>query len=190
MPDILNNCIITHENSEILKYYGVTSSGTSYHTGVDIEGTNIYCPCKGVCIFNGLIENKPSCTVQYSNNICLRFTHLKEVNVNEGQLVEYDSIIGIADKYVHFEYLTSENTYPHFRVFFNAQNSYFMYKHDPMLVLSGNTGFDNHPVASTNDDMDARYSAYLALKEQDSNFFDGNDQFAFLNSDLFDDLRC
>lgn len=140
---ILKDCIITHEDSEILRFYDFSNSKEEYHTGVDVKASKVYSPCCGVCIYNGLIDAKPSCTVQYSPNICLRFMNLKEVTVNAGQLIEYDQQIGVADGYVHFEYLTSEKTYPYFRVFFNAQTSYYMYKHDPMLVLSGNTVFDN-----------------------------------------------
>lgn len=140
---ILENCIITHKDSEILRFYDFSNSGEEYHTGVDVKAEEIYCPCYGVCIYSGLIDAKPSCTIQYSPNICLRFMNLKEVIVKAGQLIKYDQQIGVADRYVHFEYLTSERTYPYFRVFFNAQVSYYMYKHDPMLVLSGNTVFDN-----------------------------------------------
>ena len=144
---ILNNCILTHTDSEILKFYDVSTSSQIFHTGVDILADEIYTTCKGVCIYNGLIDEQPSCTIQYSQNICLRFSHLKEVSVEQGQLVSYNQQIGLADKYVHFEYLTSERSYPYFRVFFNANQSYFMYKHDPMLVLSGNTVFDNTDIA-------------------------------------------
>ena len=142
---ILKNCIITHTDALVTKTYDVRAGSNEYHVGVDVEAETIYCPCYGVCIYNGLIDNKPSCTIQYSENICLRFTHLEEVLVEQGALVAYDVPIGIADEYVHFEYLTSEQTYPYFRVFFNCNQSYYMYKHDPMLVLTGNTVFDNSP---------------------------------------------
>lgn len=145
MSSILKNCVITHQNSKILKEYDVAAGTKVYHTGIDIEASDIYSPCYGVCIYNGLVDGQPSCTIQYSQNICLRYTHLKEVFVSAGSLVEYNQKIGLADKYVHFENLTSERAYPYFRVFFNSDKSYFMYKHDPMLILSGNTVFDNTP---------------------------------------------
>lgn len=142
---IIKNCVITHTDAVITKTYNVRSGLEEYHLGVDVEAENVYCPCYGVCIYNGLLDNKPSCTVQYSENICLRFTHLREVLVEPGDLVTYDQQIALADEYVHFEYLTSEQSYPYFRVFFCCEQSYYLYKHDPMLILSGNTVFDNTP---------------------------------------------
>jgi len=188
MGRIITNCVITHEDSEILKEYDVKTGSKVYHTGVDIKATTLYTPCQGVCIFTGLVSNKPSCTIQYSQNICIRYTHLKEVSIEAGQLVEYNQNIGIADKYVHFEYLTSEPIYPSFRVFFCATVSYYMYKHDPMLILEGNVVFDNSYIRKT-DDSDERWKAYQVLKDIDEDFFSGNDQYAFLNSDLLDDLK-
>lgn len=143
MADIIKNCVITHKDSEIIKSYDAMQGSNCFHTGVDIKASELYTPCCGVCIYTGLIDNRPSCTIQYSPNICIRYTHLKEVHVSQGQLIQYDQKIGIADEYVHFEYLTSERSYPYFRVFFQSEVSYYMYKHDPMLVLSGNAVFDN-----------------------------------------------
>ena len=143
--EVIQNCIITHKDSEILKKCCVLAGSTEYHIGIDIKCDTIYSPCYGVCIYTGLIENKPSCTIQYSENICLRFLNLKEVCVLPGDIVSYNQELGIAEDYVHFEYLTSQKSYPYFRVFFNCTQSYYLYKHDPMLVLSGNTVFDNRP---------------------------------------------
>lgn len=149
MNTILKDCIITHKDSYLLKSYDVMMGSSSYHVGVDIEASEVYSPCRGVCIYSGLVDNKLSCTVQYSSNICLRFTNLSEVSVEAGQIIYYDQLIGIADKYVHFEYLTSEKNEPNFRVFFNSNISYYMYKHDPMLVLTGNIQFDNTSASQT-----------------------------------------
>ena len=150
MKTILQNCIITHEDSEVIKVYDVMMGSNAYHTGIDIKAENVYCPCKGVVIYSGLVENKPSVTIQYSPNICLRYTNLKQTNVVAGQLIYDNQNIGIADGHVHFEYLTSEKNEPNFRVFFNSKVSYFMYKHDPMLVLEGNIQFDHTPMAQQN----------------------------------------
>lgn len=135
--------MITHQNSEVLKTYGIVQNSKEYHTGIDILGKDIFCPCNGVCIYVGLVDSQLSCTIQYSQNICLRFSNMAYLDINQGDVVSYDQKIGQADKYIHFEYLTSERTYPYFRVFFNSTQSYYMYKHDPMLVLSGNVVFDN-----------------------------------------------
>ena len=146
MTTVLKDCIITNSDAEVVRSYTVALGEDAYHLGIDLIADQVYCPCYGVAIYTGLIDGLPSCTVQYSNNICLRFTHLSEVQVNAGDLIVASQVIGLADEYVHFEYLTSEATTPAFRVFFNAsQTSYYLYKHDPMLVLLGNVQFDNTP---------------------------------------------
>ena len=156
---ILKDCIITHKDSELIKTYDVKAGLDVFHTGIDIKCSELYSPCYGVCIYNGLIDGRPSCTIQYSHNISLRYMHLYEVLVEAGQLIPENTLIGKADGYVHFEYLTSERSYPYFRVFFNAQNSYSLYKHDPMLVITGNVQFDHTPMAGE------QVGQYQALEE-------------------------
>lgn len=192
MAQIIENCIITHKNSEVAKSYDVKAGSEIYHTGIDIKAKDVFCPCNGVCIFTGLIEEKPSCTVQYSPNICLRFTNLKEVCVAQGQVIEPDTKVGVADKFVHFEYLTSEQNFPNFRVFFNATVSYYMYKHDPMLVLSGNTVFQNRHIAKdySYTELKSMYDDFSKIYET----FTGKDAGLLAmrdvaHSDLFDDLK-
>lgn len=193
MPQILKHCIITHQDSEVIRDYALALGSDTYHTGIDIKADTIYCPCQGVVIYSGLVDSKPSCTVQYSNNICLRFTHLQSLNVSAGNIIEADCAIGRADEFVHFEYLTSEQTYPNFRVFFNAQAySYYMYKHDPYLVLLGNVHFEHRQYNTRKEsaeNYEARYNAFLEMQKINPAFFvNDNESYALFNSDLFDDL--
>lgn len=191
MAQILENCILTHRDSEVEKTYDVKFGSEIYHTGIDITADDVYCPCQGVCIYTGYVDNYPSCTVQYSDNICLRFLHLLEVQVEPGQTIEYDQIIGIADKFVHFEYLTSEKIYPSFRVFFQAAKSYYMYKHDPMLVLSGNVVFDNHHIAKplSEEEFTSEVSRYMShVKSETGKELKFLPYFGLRHSDLFEDL--
>lgn len=192
MSQILTNCLITHKDSEIVKSYDIYAGSGIYHTGIDIRTDSVYCPCQGVVIYDGLVEKQPSCTVQYSQNICLRFTHLKSLYVTSGQIIEAGQEIGIADSFVHFEYLTSEQWYPNFRIFFNAyENSYYMYKHDPYLVLNGNIQFEETSIPRQeiiDDDYEARFKAFLEMQKIDPNFFQEDESYSIFNSDLFDDL--
>lgn len=193
--DILKNCIVTHKDSKVTRWYTFDTNANSYHLGVDIEASEVYCPCPGSVIYVGSIEGYQSCTVQYSANICLRFMHLKEVAVGMGDIVEVNSLVGKADKYVHFEYLTSEQTYPNFRVLFNGETSYYMYKHDPNLVLSGNVQFqriDNSNELSDEDFEDLKQVSYLNLvRDSSDDFFDEDDDLDYMlqNSDLFSNLE-
>lgn len=193
MSQILKNCIITHKDSEVVRSYDVYAGSGTYHVGIDIKASDVYTPCQSVVIYDGLVENKPSITIQYSPNICLRFTHLKKNTVISGEVLEKDDKIGEADEFVHFEYLTSEQTYPNFRVFFNAQEeSYFMYKHDPYLVLEQNIRFEEKLLTQaksiSSEDYEARMKAFSELEERYPGFFGDDESYAIFNSDLFDDL--
>jgi hypothetical protein len=144
MGDIIKSCIITHTDAKVVKTYDISGYGESYHTSIDLAAHEVYSPCRGVAIYVGLVDKMPSVTVQYSNNISLRFMHLKSTDIVAGQIVPYDAVVGIADEYVSFEYLTTEERHPGIRVFFyTTLGSYTLYKQDPMLVLSQNVKFDN-----------------------------------------------
>lgn len=194
MPSqILRNCIITHKDSEIVRSYDVYAGSGVYHVGVDIKADDVFTPCQCVVIYDGLVEKRPSITIQYSTNICLRFTHLKKSSVISGEVLEKDAKIGEADEFVHFEYLTSEQTYPNFRVFFNAQHdSYFMYKHNPYLVLEQNIRFEEKLLTNaqsiTSEDYESRMRAFSELEEKHPGFFGDDESYAIFNSDLFDNL--
>lgn len=142
MRDIVyKDCIITHRDSKVLKSY-IIDDKKEYHTGIDLEASEVYCPCCGVVIQACQVDDHQSVVVQYSGNISLRFTHLREVCVKPGELVDFNQVIGTADKYVHFEYLTSEQNTPSFRVY--VAQGLALYKHDPRLVLDKNIIFDNY----------------------------------------------
>lgn len=84
------------------------SSTPPYHTGLDVFTDKVYNVCKGVVIFVGVVEGRWSVIVQVNADICIRYSNLSKVLVEEGQPIYYDVEIGHADKYVHFEYCTRQ----------------------------------------------------------------------------------
>ena len=138
---IIKDCIITLKDSEVLKEYG-EDRYYNYHTGIDLKAKEIYSPFRGVVVQKCFVDDIEhyGIVLQYSENICLRFTNLKECYVVSGSTVETNQKVGLADGFVHFEYLTSEENYPSFKVFLTNEVAFF--KHDPWLILSGNILFD------------------------------------------------
>ena len=142
MRDVVyTDCLITHQDSKVLKNY-ILDESQEFHTGIDLEADMVYTPCFGVVIQSCLVDDHQSVIVQYSGNISVRFTHLQDSYVRVGELVEFDQLIGKADKYVHFEYLTSEETEPGFRVY--VAQGLALFKHDPRLILDKNIIFDHY----------------------------------------------
>lgn len=193
MGDILTNCIITKKDSEVLREYALTANGKEYHTGIDIKAEEVYCPCKGVVVQRCLVDGYQSVIVQYSEHIALRFSHLKESYVQDGQIILDDEKIGLADKFVHFEYLTNADNDPTIRIY--IMPGVELYMHDPRLVLSGNIQFD-HSYLSTQynrDEILDAYDEYVACLSGEAlieaqNLEEDLTPYIMM-SDLFEDLR-
>lgn len=141
---IIQNCIITHSKSEIVFPYIDSVDDLKYkvtkslYDGIDLTAQEVYTPCNCVVIDISKQDNLYTVTVQYSKIVSLRFCHLKSVNVEIGAPILKDTLIGYAEKYVHFEYLTTDR---------NSLNWCFrvrgleLYKHNPNDVLNGNIVF-------------------------------------------------
>ena len=145
---IIENCSITHSDTEVVKNYDVAVGSEIYHTGIDLKCSEIYSICPGVVIQECLFESKPSVVIQYSGNISLRFSHLKEAYVHEGQLVNFNTPIGEADSYVHFEYLTSQELNSNFS--YKIPPNITLWKHDPNIVLDKLITFNQSVSDSSN----------------------------------------
>ena len=130
--------IVTHGDVKILKYFDISNKApyhyntTGYHTGVDIECSEVYSGFPGTVI----LVNKPDCKtytaiVQYNAENAFAYCNLQSVNVEEGQQVDTDDLIGTCSKFAHVEYLTKSNPNK-FRVLLTKQ---VFYKHDPINIL-------------------------------------------------------
>ena len=94
---------IDNKNHEWYPTYG------GYHTGIDISGESIYSYRSGVVTQIGTTsDNLYTIVIQYTANVSLRYANLSSVFVSEGDVIQQGQYIGIAKKFVHFEYLTAE----------------------------------------------------------------------------------
>lgn len=97
---------ITQSNAEILKGWSIEPYNV--HTGIDIPSENVFSLTSGVVLAVGQVNKHYCVTIQYDVNNLLRYDNLSSVSVGAGDVVQGDTLIGIADKYVHFEYATSD----------------------------------------------------------------------------------
>lgn len=142
---VIENCLLTHKNSVVLKNCMMEVSSTryltgqQYHTGIDIEADTVYAICAGVCTYVGYsTEEKHVVLLQYDSNTSFRYCNLDAVNVRKGQVIDNEARIGHADKYIHFEVITTEYSNWCVRV---GNKDY--YKHDPTNYLLNNTEYEH-----------------------------------------------
>lgn len=103
-----------------------------YHTGIDVYGKSVYTYAPGVVLAAGSEDGLYTVTVQYDAFSCLRYGHLSSVEVGAGDIIQAGSKIGIADKYLHFEYATKEKRNSVWPVRVGSQ---IYYKQDPALMI-------------------------------------------------------
>lgn len=87
------------------KCINVWSDSKPYHTGIDVITDGVYSLSTGVVITVGYNDTY-SVVVQYNASICFRYDNLKSCDSKIGDYIQAGSRLGIADKFVHFEYLT------------------------------------------------------------------------------------
>lgn len=137
----LSNSPLTKSDTNILVPYIDNKKNSwyktygGYHTGVDVEGSEIYAYQSGIVIQIGDLDNNlKSVLIQYTASICLRYSNMSSLIVNMGDVIKPGDILGIAKKFVHFEYLSKneDNSMWPLRV---GTMTYF--KHDPELIFDG-----------------------------------------------------
>lgn len=140
----ISKCPITKSNAKIVRSWIVDKNSTAfknhggYHTGIDLQCTTVYSVCYGVVIELGMHdEGYYFVTVQYDKDNCVRYMHLKSESVTLGSLVAKDDEIGEANKYVHFEYLTSKEGQPSLPVRIDTVT---FYKQNPTNIAKSGLG--------------------------------------------------
>lgn len=144
----IKRCTISHTDAPIILPYIDSVDNINYirnkrqlHSGIDISCNVIYAPCNCVILSTNKVDTFDAIILQYSASICLRFTHLKSVVVQPGNLILADTKLGVADSYVHVEYLdTSVGTIPDWVVRIGPLQ---LYKHNPISMLDGTFVYDN-----------------------------------------------
>lgn len=129
---MLNQSIENYEGY-ILRYYN--DSVFPYVSGLEIRAERVYSVCPGKVISVGHTSSSNHCvTVLVNNKQMVRYTNLISVDVQEGEQLTFRSPVGLADKFVRFEYCTpaqGRSVWP-VRI-----KSLLMYKHDPLGLLTG-----------------------------------------------------
>ena len=97
---------ITQSDAEIIQDWSVATYNV--HTGIDILSENVFSLTSGVVLAVGTNGKHYCITIQYDVNNLLRYEHSSSASVGAGDVVQGDTLIGTADKYVHFEYATSD----------------------------------------------------------------------------------
>lgn len=107
-------------------------------TSAIIKTTSVYAPYTCVVLYVSLSSaNSYTVIIQYDADKLFKFSGLSKVNVNEGDIVHFDTLIGIAEHEVKFEYLTSIKRTSEFPV---RVNKYTYFKQDPNPVLQLDQG--------------------------------------------------
>lgn len=136
---LIKDCKLTNKDSTILKTWKFVPYNESLsHTGVDVSGSKVYSLCFGVVIAVNHDEDGYAVTVQYNERICVRYCHLHNVHVNEGDSICYQDLIGECYRYVHFEYCTSTSSESNWAVRIGHVT---FYKCDPLPVLKNREKF-------------------------------------------------
>lgn len=147
---IIQDCKLTHTNAELIQQWDV-SNFKSYHTGIDIIADKVYAISSGVVIeLDEGTDGRYTITIQYNKDIVLRYMNLKSVYVRFGQIIPNGTLLGTADKYLHFEYATTSYSLWAVRI-----SDLQFYKHDPYFIAigdivlpdSGLTDYDPYAIA-------------------------------------------
>lgn len=122
---------VTYKNTPILKDW--STNPKSVHTGIDLSADNVYSYASGVVLSVGQENNHYCVTVQYDVFNLLRYNHLKSVSVGAGDILSVGAFIGVANKYVHFEYATKDKGVSKWTVRVGSQT---YWKQDPKELLA------------------------------------------------------
>ena len=126
---------IPNENDPNYRIYG------ELHSGIDILTGSVHAAVPGVVLqVTQEMDNTWAVSVQYDVNQILRYCNLQDVDVDVGQVVRYEHVIGNCKEILHFEYATLRpSTIPEWNVKLGICT---YYKQDPIGVLDGSISFD------------------------------------------------
>lgn len=167
MEKIFKNCILTHEDSKILRKFKISDKIYEIsHDGLDISGNCCYSICFGTVI--QIVTNyyeKYTVSVQYDDTTIIRYGNLTECSLSVGSIISLGFVIGRCDNHIHLELCRPIPVQPSRIV--NICNIIY-YKYDPTYLLEirdsalgdfrdGTTTFDSgdNPVAIEDEITDA-----------------------------------
>lgn len=125
---------ITQSDAEIIQDWSVDTYNV--HTGIDIPSDNVFSLTSGVVLAVGQVGKHYCITIQYDVNNLLRYDHLSSASVGAGDVVQGGTLIGKADRYVHFEYATSDRGTSHWSVRIGCCTFWKQNPHDISVAVS------------------------------------------------------
>lgn len=139
--DIIEDCPITKQDSELVGAYGNIDDPNVFRTYVRVTGDRAYTPCCGAVIDvarseEGLVE----ATVQYNADVCVRLGHLASASVSAGDAVTEGDLIGVAQGGLVDFYLLTPEENPQTRKFVVA--TLCLYAQEPTQILNRLVGFE------------------------------------------------
>lgn len=136
--DVIKDCLITQSDAKVLKEYCIDKSNPLYkeykgfNTSVNLEATDIYNGYMGlVAMVSGDSRTGYEVTVQLNLDQAVKYGNLKHVDVQMNNYIDIGEKIGVANKWLRFEYM---NTNVHNQYSFRVGDVQ-MYKDDPMNIL-------------------------------------------------------
>ncbi|MBP5433645.1 hypothetical protein [Ruminococcus sp.] len=110
------------------------TDGKLIYTGADITADSVYSYSSGRVIAVGKDTDlfSYSVTVQYDVFNILRYGNLSEIAVGAGDILQEGTLLGKADRFLHFEYATKEQGSSRWPVRVGDQT---YWKHDPSELI-------------------------------------------------------
>lgn len=138
MDNLIYNCPITQEDSEVLQNYETYPDEPGYENlyqyspWVDITGHTAYTMYSGLVVYVENTYSEKTVIVQTGDNFCVSYGHLSSILVEDGTNLGVLYTIGKFDDYLRLELLTkTESKWP-VRI-----GNETWYKDDPYKLLYG-----------------------------------------------------
>ena len=135
---VITNCVVTQIDSEVLKDYNVYAEDPAYKRihqycpGVDLSAYAGFTAYPGMVVYKGTDDFGKVVIIQTGTNFCVSYSHLSNILVELGSVLDSVYTVGQCDTYLHLELLTKvESKWP-IRI-----GSEVWYKDDPYKLLNG-----------------------------------------------------
>lgn len=105
---VIENCKVTHQDSEVLRECSMEQSDTQeFHTGIDLVGATAYSIYDGVVVAVGHYSSNTSVIIRSSSSLCMKYDRVLDCSVSAGERVSAGQPLGTIDRYVHVEALSN-----------------------------------------------------------------------------------
>ena len=141
---------ITFGNMKIIKPWIDLKINTKFsprlHPAVSICTKKVYSYSDGVILYTGVDHRaRYVVIVQYDESTCFRYSNLRSVEVESGQIISECEYLGEADNFLEFEYLSVYSNLPIALDILESYEGYLkwaihvcgitLYKHNPELLF-------------------------------------------------------